>query len=143
MSSGKCKKQRVRCICVGKKSRIFIENGTVEYPLVLDFYRPTKDGCEKTEFARYSIEGGAPTVESIFFMLLRDHVNVFSIVAWDISNRGDGTHGRLYRVLELDDAAGKPVDKNGNPKDQGWYGLPAKKPVRPFVENRWKVLSES
>ncbi|KVO48519.1 glycoside hydrolase family 19 protein [Burkholderia ubonensis] len=47
------------------------------------------------------------------------------------------------RYLELDDAAGKPVDKNGNPKDQGWYGLPAKKPVRPFVEKRWKVLSES
>ncbi|WP_175897028.1 hypothetical protein [Burkholderia pseudomultivorans] len=81
-----------------KNSRISIESGTVEYPLVLDFYRPTKHGCVKTEFARYSIEGGAPTVESIFYMPLRGRINVFSIVAWDINNRGDGTYGRLYQV---------------------------------------------
>lgn len=79
-------------------SRISIESGTAEYPLVLDFYRPTKRGCVKTEFARYSIEGGAPTVESIFYMPLRGRINVFSIVAWDINNRGDGTYGRFYQV---------------------------------------------
>ncbi|WP_157633564.1 hypothetical protein [Burkholderia ubonensis] len=79
-------------------SRISIDSGTAEYPLVLDFYRPTKHGCVKTEFARYSIEGGAPTVESIFYMSLRGRINVFSIVAWDINNRGDGAHGRLYQV---------------------------------------------
>jgi hypothetical protein len=79
-------------------SRISIENGTAEYPLVLDFYRPLKGRCKKIEFARYSIEGGMPTVESIFFMVLHGRVNVFSIVAWDINNRGDGTYGRLYQV---------------------------------------------
>jgi hypothetical protein len=44
------------------------------------------------------------------------------------------------RYLDLDDAAGRPVDKHGDPKDQGWYGLPAKKPVRHFVEDRMKIL---
>ncbi|WP_155420165.1 hypothetical protein [Burkholderia cepacia] len=81
-----------------KNSRISIENGHLGYPLVLDFYRPIKDGCEKTEFARYTIEGGIPIVESISFMLLDGHVNIFSIVAWDINNRGDGTYGKLYQV---------------------------------------------
>ncbi|WP_175909523.1 hypothetical protein [Burkholderia metallica] len=50
-----------------KNSRISIESGTGEYPLVLYFYRPTKDGCKNTEFARYELDGGAPIVESIFF----------------------------------------------------------------------------
>ncbi|WP_156432220.1 hypothetical protein [Burkholderia latens] len=79
-------------------SRISIRSGTTEYPLVLDLYQPKKRGCVKTEFARYSIEGGVPTVESIFYMRLRGRINVFSIVAWDINNRGDGTYGRLYQV---------------------------------------------
>ncbi|WP_155741397.1 hypothetical protein [Burkholderia territorii] len=79
-------------------SRISIESGTAEYPLVLNIYQPTKRGCVKTEFARYSIEGSAPTVESIFFMPLRGRINMFSIVAWDINNRGDGAYGRLYQV---------------------------------------------
>lgn len=81
-----------------KHSIISIENGTVEYPLVLDLYRPTKDGCERAEIARYPVEGGAPTVESLFFMPLHGRINVFSIIAWDINNRGDGTYGRLYQV---------------------------------------------
>lgn len=79
-------------------SRVSIENGTAEYPLVLDLYRPIKGGCKKIEFARYSIEGGVPAVESIFFMAIHGRVNVFSIVTWDINNRGDGTYGRLYQV---------------------------------------------
>jgi hypothetical protein len=47
------------------------------------------------------------------------------------------------RYLDLDDAAGRPVDKNGKPKDLGWYGLAGNKPVRAFVEGRLKILSES
>jgi len=88
-------------------SRVSIENGADDYPIVLDFYRVTKEGCRKTEFARYPIEGSAPTVESIFFMPLHGRVNVFSIVAWDINNRGDGTYGRLYQVYAYF------FDKNG------------------------------
>ncbi|MDN7617950.1 hypothetical protein [Burkholderia cepacia] len=81
-----------------KNSRISIENGNAEYPLVLNFYRPTKDGCKKTEFARYALDGGAPTVESIFFMNFRGRANVFSIVSWNINNRGEMTYGRFYQV---------------------------------------------
>ncbi|MEK6421134.1 MAG: hypothetical protein V4801_16175 [Burkholderia gladioli] len=51
-------------------SRISVENGVAEYPLTLDFYRTETGGCEKFEFAKYSIEGGEPTVESIFFCAL-------------------------------------------------------------------------
>jgi len=47
------------------------------------------------------------------------------------------------RYLELDDAAGKPVDVQGNPKDQGWYGIGKEKPVRYFAENRLKILGGS
>lgn len=90
-----------------RNSRVSIENGTDDYPIVLDFYRVTREGCRKTEFARYPIEGGSPTVESIFFMPLHGRVNVFSIVAWDINNRGDGTYGRLYQVYAYF------LDKNG------------------------------
>lgn len=49
-------------------SRISIENGTAEYPLVLDFYRPLKGGCKKIEFARYSIEGGGCRQLSRYFL---------------------------------------------------------------------------
>ncbi|VWC14291.1 hypothetical protein BLA15816_05538 [Burkholderia lata] len=83
---------------LAENSRVSIENGTAEYPLVLYLYRPTQGGCEKAEFARYSVEGSVPAVESIFFMSLRGRVNIVSIVAWDVSNRGDGTYGRLYQV---------------------------------------------
>jgi predicted chitinase len=44
------------------------------------------------------------------------------------------------RYLDLDDAAGRPVDKHGNPKDHGWYGLPDITHVRIFVEDRIKNL---
>ncbi|MDR6497494.1 hypothetical protein J2785_000636 [Burkholderia ambifaria] len=81
-----------------KNSRISIESGTGEYPLVLDFYQPTKDGCKNTGFARYALDGGAPTVESIFFLTIRGRPNVFSIVSWGVNNRGEGTYGRFYRV---------------------------------------------
>ncbi|WP_131723242.1 MULTISPECIES: hypothetical protein [Burkholderia] len=81
-----------------KDSRVSVEGGTEDYSLVLDFYRPVKGGCEKTEFARYSVEGGVPIIKSIFFMPLDGRANLFSIVAWDVSNRGDGTYGKLYQV---------------------------------------------
>ncbi|WP_157259222.1 hypothetical protein [Burkholderia ubonensis] len=105
-------------------SRISIESGAAEYPLVLDLYRPTKHGCVKAEFARYSIEGGAPTVESIFYMPLRDRINVFSIVAWDINNRGDGTYGRLYQVYAYHfDENGMLVENKRVSEDESMSGI--------------------
>ncbi|WP_186028895.1 glycoside hydrolase family 19 protein [Burkholderia gladioli] len=44
------------------------------------------------------------------------------------------------RYLELDDAAGKPVDKHGKPKDQNWYHTAI---VRPHVEARLAALTKS
>ncbi|WP_198363070.1 glycoside hydrolase family 19 protein [Burkholderia ubonensis] len=44
------------------------------------------------------------------------------------------------RYIELDDAAGKPVDKHGVPKDQKWYFIAV---VRTHVEARLKVLTGS
>ncbi|WP_157658511.1 hypothetical protein [Burkholderia ubonensis] len=105
-------------------SRISIESGTAEYPLVLDIYQPTKRGCVKTEFARYSIEGSAPTVESIFYMPLRGRINVFSIVAWDINNRGDGAYGRLYQVYAYHfDENGIMVENKRVSEDESMSGI--------------------
>jgi hypothetical protein len=91
-----------------EKSTISIENGTAEYPLALEFYQAVAGGCKKIEFARYSIEGGTPVIESIFFMPLHGRINVFSIVSWGINNRGDGTYGKLYQVYAYN------FDENGN-----------------------------
>ncbi|WP_174955041.1 hypothetical protein [Burkholderia lata] len=107
-----------------RNSRVSIENGTAEYPIVLDFYRLTKDGCKKIEFARYSVEGSAPVVESIFFMVLYDRINVLSIVAWDINNRGDGTYGRLYQVYAyFFDKDGVLVENNRVSEDDSMTGI--------------------
>ncbi|CAG2340638.1 EF hand domain-containing protein [Burkholderia sola] len=44
------------------------------------------------------------------------------------------------RYLDLDDAAGKPVDKHGKPKDQNWYHIAV---VRPHAEARLLALMAS
>ncbi|WP_144030124.1 hypothetical protein [Burkholderia sp. AU16741] len=109
---------------LGRNSRISIENGTPEYPIVLDLYQSTKYGCEKAEFARYSVEGGVPTVESIFFMSLDGRVNVFSIVAWDINSRGDGTYGRLYQVYAyFFDKNGVLIENDRVSQDEAMTGI--------------------
>lgn len=45
------------------------------------------------------------------------------------------------RYLDLDDAAGRPVGKNGKPADQGWYGIGKENPVRWYAENRLKEMN--
>ncbi|WP_156437143.1 hypothetical protein [Burkholderia sp. RF2-non_BP3] len=123
-SVGNIKKNVFDASVLAKNSWVSIENGTAEYPIILDFYRPTKYGCKKTEFARYSVEGGAPTVESIFFMPLHGRVNVFSIVAWDISSRGDGTYGRLYQVYAyFFDEDGMLVENKHVSEDDSMTGI--------------------
>lgn len=44
------------------------------------------------------------------------------------------------RYLELDDAAGKPVDQHGDPKDKKWYHIAI---VRPHAEARLAALTNS
>lgn len=114
-----------------ENSIISIESGNAKYPLVLDLYRPTKDGCKKTEFARYPIEGGSPTVESLFFMLLRGRINAFFIVAWSVNNRGDGTYGKLYQVYAYSfDENGILVENKRVSEDDSMTG------VEGYVEGR-------
>lgn len=88
-------------------STIAIEDGDADYPKILSFYRPTNAGCKRDVFARYPIEGSAPTVESVFFYNIQGHPNIFSIISWSINNRGDGTFGKLYQVYAY------KLDKNG------------------------------
>lgn len=45
------------------------------------------------------------------------------------------------RYLELDLAAGSPTNKNGQPKDEGWYGL--KGSVKSFVNDRLKTMESA
>ncbi|WP_431823234.1 hypothetical protein [Burkholderia sp. F1] len=66
-----------------------------------------------------------------FFMLLCGHVNVFSIVAWDINNRGDGARGRLYQVCAYHfDENGMLVENKRVSKDDSMTG------VEGYVEGR-------
>ncbi|CAG2141120.1 hypothetical protein LMG19282_01998 [Cupriavidus campinensis] len=46
------------------------------------------------------------------------------------------------RYLELDDIAGKPTDKKGDPKDKGWYGIGRQIFVRSYCETRLAEISK-
>jgi hypothetical protein len=79
-------------------SRIAIEKGGAEDPVILAIYRQTQAGCSRSVFARYSIEGGEPFVESLFFDKIDGKTNVFAIISWQINHQGEGTYGKLYQV---------------------------------------------
>jgi hypothetical protein len=84
---------------ISKNSIVAIERGVGDYPIVLVVYSQADSGlCKKSEFAKYSIEGSVPTVESLFFYKLDGEINLFTIVSWSINNRGEGTYGTLYQV---------------------------------------------
>ena len=79
-------------------SVISIEKNDTDQTISLSIYRSNASGCEKTTFAKYSMEGGVPSVDSLFFMDIRDKVNIFTIVHWDVNSRGIGTYGKYYQV---------------------------------------------
>ncbi|MEX3932704.1 hypothetical protein AB4Y32_12990 [Paraburkholderia phymatum] len=79
-------------------SRIAIEKRSGDDPVILAFYRQNQAGCSRSVFARYSIEGGEPFVESLFFYRIDGKVNVLVIVSWQINNRGEETYGKLYQI---------------------------------------------
>lgn len=69
------------------------------YPKSLVAYIPdVENKCTRYVFAKYSMEGGNPQIESIFFYKLDGIVNIFSIVSWDQDHRALGTYGKLYQV---------------------------------------------
>lgn len=79
-------------------SVISIEKSDADQTISLSIYRSNSSGCEKSTFAKYSIEGGAPSVDSLFFMSIKGKVNIVTIVHWDVSSRGIGTFGRYYQI---------------------------------------------
>lgn len=95
-----------------KGARIAVEKAEGNYPIVLGLYRPAVKGCERIEFARYSVEGSAPNVDSLFFMKIRGRINVFAIVSWAINNRGDETYGNLYQVYAYQIESNGRVSEN-------------------------------
>lgn len=52
-------------------SVVSIERNADDQTISLSIYRPYLNGCEKTIFARYSIEGGAPSVDYLFLWISR------------------------------------------------------------------------
>jgi hypothetical protein len=79
-------------------SVVSIEKDETDQTISVSIYRPNSNGCEKTIFATYSIEGGAPNVDSLFFMNQRGKPNIFTIVHWDVNSRGIGTYGKYHQV---------------------------------------------
>ncbi|MEM5447588.1 hypothetical protein [Paraburkholderia guartelaensis] len=83
---------------VYKNSIIAIEDDKERHQIDLSLYVPLGDKCKKTSFAKYSLEGGDPNVDSLFFIALNGEANVFAIVHWDVNSRGAGTFGKYYQI---------------------------------------------
>jgi hypothetical protein len=84
---------------ISKNSAVGIEKRDGDYPVSLIMYDKADNGlCNKSEFARYSLEGSIPIVETLFFYKLDGEINLFTIVSWSIDSRGDETYGMLYQV---------------------------------------------
>lgn len=83
---------------IQKDSVVWIENNDTDHTINLSIYRASSNGCEKTIFAKYYIEGGAPNVDSLFFMSINGKQNIFTIVHWDVNSRGIGTYRKYYQI---------------------------------------------
>lgn len=81
-----------------RDSIISVERNETDQTISLSIYRASSSECEKTTFAKYSIEGGAPNVDSLFFLKLQGKLNIFAIVHWDVNSRGIGTYGKHYKI---------------------------------------------
>lgn len=81
-----------------RDSIISVERNETDQTISLSIYRPSSGGCEKTTFAKYSIEGGAPNLDSLFFLNLQGKPNIFTIVHWNVNSRGIGTYGKYYQI---------------------------------------------
>jgi hypothetical protein len=92
-------------------SVVSIEKEDADQTISVSIYRPNSNGCEKTTFAKYSIEGGVPNVDSLFFMDLKGKSNIFTIVHWDVNSRGIGTYGKYYQVYAYTkDGSGRLIE---------------------------------
>jgi hypothetical protein len=60
----------------------------------------------KAYFAKYTVEGGNPNVDSLFFYKIDSELNIVTIIHLDINNRAIGAYGKLYQVYAY------KIDKN-------------------------------
>ena len=105
-------------------SVVSIERNDPDQAISLSIYRPDSSGCEKTTFAKYSIEGGAPNVDSLFFMSLKGKPNIFAIVHWDINSRGIGTYGKYYQIYAYTmDKKGRLIENRSVVDDVAMTGM--------------------
>lgn len=107
-----------------KNSVVSVERNDADQTISLSIYRPNASGCEKTTFANYSIEGGAPNVDSLFFMDLEGKTNIFTIVHWDVNSRGIGTYGKYYQVYAyVTDDQGKLIENKSVVDNSAMTGM--------------------
>ncbi|WP_233805180.1 hypothetical protein [Paraburkholderia sp. HP33-1] len=90
-----------------RDSIVAIEKNDEDKTINLSLYRPDGNGCKRMVFAKYPKEGGAPNVDSIFFLKVKGSQNIFTIVHWDVNSRGIGTYGKYYQIYSyIDDGRG-------------------------------------
>lgn len=87
-------------------------------PVTLTTYRSIGNGkCDKHIFAKYSVEGGNPNVDSLFFYEIDNKLNILTIVHWDINIRGIGAYGKLYQVYAYEIGKNNQFQENGSITD--------------------------
>lgn len=107
-----------------RNSIVSIERGDADQTITLSIYRPGSSGCEKAKFAKYSMEGGAPNIDSIFFMNLKGRPNIFTIVHWNVNSRGVGAYGKYYQVYAyFVDAQGRLVENRSVVDNSAMTGM--------------------
>lgn len=105
-------------------SVISIEKNDADQTISLSIYRPNSSGCEKEAFAKYSIEGGVPSVDSLFFMDLKGKVNIFTIVHLDVNSRGIGTYGKYYQIYAyIKDEQGRLIENKSVVDNSAMTGM--------------------
>ena len=107
-----------------KDSVVSIERNDADKTISLSIYKPNPSGCQKLTFAQYSIEGGAPNVDSLFFLNLDGKPNIFTIVHWDVNSRGIGTYGKYYQVYAYTtDEQGRLVENKSVTDNSAMTGM--------------------
>ncbi|WP_416050826.1 hypothetical protein [Cupriavidus basilensis] len=93
---------------IKKGALVAVQAGDDDYPVILVLYKSENGFCREELVAKYSIEGAAPRVDSLFFGRIKGVVNLFVIVRWGLRHSGLGTYGDLYQVYAYES------DKNGS-----------------------------
>ncbi|MHA7683305.1 peptidase associated/transthyretin-like domain-containing protein [Cupriavidus sp. PET2-C1] len=97
---------------IKKGALVAVEAGDDEYPVNLVLYKSENGLCREELVAKYSIEGAAPQVDSLFFGRIKGRVNLFVIVRWELRHSGMGTYGDLYQVYSYESDSSGSLSEN-------------------------------